>query len=74
MKVKELIEALSDAPEDYEVQFHFFGVIEAAQGRGAYTSSYIPHGTYYVWLAEGEPLFIEDPETRTIEIHSHRSK
>ena len=60
MTVKDLKRKLEKLEDDMSITWEFFGVIEAANVRSAYTSKEIPNGTYYKWDNVPEPLFIID--------------
>ena len=60
MKVKDLIRKLETCDPELDILFEMFGVAEAANSRGGYTSAEIPCGTYYTFETHEEPLFIID--------------
>lgn len=74
MTVKDLKQRLEGIPEDYEIEWEMFGVLEAANGRGAYTSKVIRSGTYYIWITHDEPLRIVDHDARELVLYISKTK
>lgn len=74
MTVRDLIKKLEDIPQDYEIEWDMFGVVEAANERGAYATKKIWSGTYYKWFTHNEPLRIVDHDNRELVIYISKTK
>ena len=74
MKVKDLVKKLEGIPEDYDIEWDMFGVVEAANERGAYTSKEIRSGTYYKWFTHNEPLRIVDHDNKELVLYISKTK